>query len=305
MNLRYRPLISVLFCFWTLAGCKYRVRYTHSAADAPVSQAHKDDPVITDLDTSMVSLKAGAKVSMTDLMSQVWEFDDADPAHWNAIFWDSAENARIYPELALFKDLTVTANARCHIQMGKWELNKELRELRLRFDDGASTIYHIHQAAVEHMEMIRIQGDDNALIQLSAQAIAHRRPEEDPFYPLNNWWRKRPTVPETAEQIRGRVQNYLHFFALFFLDNHLRQQTEISFIGLPCCFIWYNGGIGIQGESDLDERWARCFYSKAQALKGHALLVSLLKSHTLNWPEHPTSWISQTGDVLQQMADKL
>jgi hypothetical protein len=177
--------------------------------------------------------------------------------------------------------------------------------LVLRFYDGNSCICNIRLAAVEQMEITRIQGDDNALIKLDAQAIVHKRPEEDPFYPLNNGWRIRPTVPETAEQIRWRVQSYVHFFALFFLDNHLRQQTEISFIGLPCCLIWYNGGIGIQRESDLDERWIHCFYSKAQALKGHAMLVSLLKSHTLIWPEHPTSWISQTGDVLKQMADKL
>jgi hypothetical protein len=29
-----------------------------------------------------------------------------------------------------------------------------------------------------------------------------------------------------------------------------------------------------------------------------------LGKHGLKWPEHPTSWVKQTGEVLQQLTDK-
>jgi hypothetical protein len=301
-----RALIPLIFCLWALTACSHHTRYVHAPADTTGKPTLKEDTIaIKDLDGSMLSLKTAARVSMTDLLSQPWKLDDADPAHWNEIFWDSSINARMYPELSLFKDMTVTVNAHTHIQMGKWQLYKETRDLVLRFDDGTSNTYRVDRAALRQMEMNWLRANDNVLLQLSAQAIVHKRPEEDPLHPSNNRWRIRPAKPETVVQIGRRVKEYVHFFALYFRDNHLRQETDISFIGLPCCFIWYNGGIGIQNEMDLDKRWIACFYSDAQALTAYKMLVPILQSHTLHWPEHPTSWIAQTGDVLKEMADRL
>lgn len=306
MNVSNTAFIPLIICFWALTGCKSPANHVHWPEDAKEDKGHKEDSItIKDLDGSMLSLRATAKISITDLLSQVWKLDDTDKAHWNELFWDSSINARMYPEIALFKDLTVTVNAHSHIRLGKWKLNKESRELTLRFDDGGSNIYKIDQVALRQMEMNWARAEDNVFLQLSSQAIAHRRPEEEPLYPSNNRWRIRPSTPETVAQIRRRVKDYVHFFALYFRDNHLRQETDISFIGLPCCFIWYNGGIGIQNELDLDKKWIACFYSETQAMTGYRMLVPILQSHELRWPEHPTSWISQTGDVLQQMADKL
>jgi hypothetical protein len=306
MNRSNKAFIPLIFCFWALTGCRSHIDHVQWSADVTSKKAHKEDTItIKDLDTSMLSLKSVVRVSMTDLLSQPWQLEDADQPHWNEIFWDSSINARMYPEIALFKDMTVTVNAHSRIQMGKWQLNKEAGELALRFDDGTSNLYKIDRAALRQMEMNWVRVNDNVFLQLSAQAIVHKQPEKDPLHPSNNRWRIRPAKPETAEQIRSRVKGCVHFFALYFRDNHLRQETDISFIGLPCCFIWYNGGIGIQNEMDLDRKWIACFYSEAQALTGYKMLVPILQSHTLHWPEHPTSWVGQTGDVLQEMADKL
>jgi hypothetical protein len=304
-----KTLIPLLFWFCALSGCQGRHGIHNSSKDHGTSgqQGAKDDPAdITDLDTSMLSLTAGPRISINDLLSQDWNFEDVDPPHWNEYFWDSSADARIYPGIALFKDQSVTVNARSRIQMGKWALNKESRELSMQFSDGSSITYIIRQVSVRRMELIRSKGFfDIAKIKLSAGAIVHKRAEEDPFYSSNNWWRIRPGTSETPEQIRRRIKNCVHFFALYFLDNHHRQETDISFIGFPSCFIWYNGGIGIEKEADLEKKWKDCFYSETQAMEGYRLLEDILQSHTLKWPDHPTSWIQQTGEVLQQMADKL
>ena len=143
------------------------------------------------------------------------------------------------------------------------------------------------------------------MLYFSSDGIVHKRPEEDPFHPSNNRWRIKPSSSETDKQILDRVKQCIHFYALFFQDNHQRQETDISFIGLPNCFVWYNGGIGLPMEVELDNKWIDCFYSKKEALKGYQMLKTLIEKHVLVWPEHPTSWIKETAEMLDQMHDKM
>jgi hypothetical protein len=257
-------------------------------------------------DTSILALKSFTKVSFEDVLSQVWKMDDADQPHWNQLFWDSGTNTRKFPEIALFRDLAVTENARCGIQMGRWHLNKNTRELVLRFANGLSKTYIIRNITVKQMELVWKRGaNDEADIILKAGAMAHKRPREDPFYPSNNQWRIKPRVTETHEQIRLRVKGFVHFFAQFYWDSYRRQEMDISYSGLPCCFEWYDGGIGMQSRSDLDKRWMDCFYSDDEAFKGYDMLADILQRHELKWPEHPSSWVQQTAQVLDQMEEKL
>src|SRR5579872_4473354 len=96
----HRAFILLFVCSWALTAC-----HSHHPSpdargnpDASTETGHKDNTsAITDPDTSMLSLKSSSRVSLTDLLSQVWKLEDADQAHWNAIFWDSLTDTRIYP----------------------------------------------------------------------------------------------------------------------------------------------------------------------------------------------------------------
>lgn len=305
-----KTLIPLLFCYWALAGCgaHNKVRNAPDVNKTPGRQEEGGDAVsLSDLDTSMLSLTAGSRISTNDLLCQVWTLEDADKPHWDEFFWDSVNNAALHPEIALFRDKSVTVNPRGRIRTGKWELNKDTRELAIHFTDGSSATWFIRVISVKRMYLSRSQGGPgDEYILLSPRGVAHRRPEEDPYYPSNNLWRIKPRTPETNAQIRRRLKNYLHFFSLYFLDIYDRHVTNnISYIGLPYCFEWYNGGIGMTKESELETIWLDCFYSRQQAMEGYRLLEGILESHELKWPEHPTSWVQQEGQVLQQMADKL
>ncbi|HMH21648.1 MAG TPA: hypothetical protein VK563_07725 [Puia sp.] len=310
-----RWLFLTLFCFWALAACeskRVRVRDTlrHGKSDdrSGNGEVHGQDVIPTgaELDSSLLSLKKGPWAATDDVMSQDWKLDDADQPHWNEVFWDSSSDTRQYPELALFRDYSVTENARCRMRTGKWKLYKESRALILRFGDGFSRIYFIKGIAMKQMELIwRKTPNDSVLIKLSADAAIHKRSAEDPYHPVNNDWRIKPKASETDEQLRLRLKQCVHFYALFFHDNNQRQLTEISFSGLPTCFVWYNGGIGMEARADLDKKWIDCFYSTFQALKAYEMLSSILRKHDLKWPEHPTSWVKQTAEVLDQLCDKL
>lgn len=295
-----------LFCFWTLTACRQgsaRHKGEGKGSDEKVVPDAGQPISITDLDTSMVSLKTSKAVALSDVVSQLWKFTDADKSHWNEIFWDSVTDTRQYPEWVLFPDHSITADARCGMKIGQWQLNKDTRELILKYQ-GTSQTYLVRDIALKQLELIGKKEDGAVELRLSADALVHKRPVEDPFYPANNQWRIKPVSSETHDQIRTRIKGCVHFYSLFFLDNHQRQATEISFSGLPSCFIWYNGGIGMQPRTTLDKKWIDCFYSSAEAYVAYDLLSTQLGKHELKWPEHPTSWVKQTGDVLEQLANK-
>ncbi len=257
----------------------------------------------------MASFRWTRAVALTTALSQVWKMEDADQPHWNRIFWDSADDVRQFPELALFKDFTFTENPRCGIKTGVWHVNKEQRQLILQYKEGGGKIYFIRQVAKRGLKLEWAPdpgvGARPAIIGLSAEALVHKRAEDDPYYPANNRWRIKPASPETPEQIHARLKGYVHFYSLFFRDNRQRQEKEISFSGFPACLVWYNGGIGMPDRKEMDGKWVGCFYSREQADKGYGILEAILAKHDLKWPEHPTSWIKQTYEVLDQIFGKL
>jgi hypothetical protein len=261
-------------------------------------------PATTDLDTSMMALKTFQTLSLEDAISQVWKFDDADKTHWNKIFWDTVTDTRQYPELALFQDHSALLNPRCGLKTGTWNLDKENGEMSLLWKDGSADLFIVRQRALRQMELAWHRGGDLALVRLKSDAIVHKHAEEDPYHPSNVTWMISPEAKETHDQLRHRIKACVHWYALFFMDNHNRQETEISFSGLPSCFEWYNGGIGMQSKSGLDKKWLACFYSEDQAYAAYDIIAGEIGKHELKWPEHPTSWVKQTGEVLQQLTNK-
>ncbi|MBS1666585.1 MAG: hypothetical protein JST58_04335 [Bacteroidetes bacterium] len=258
------------------------------------------------LDTALIDLKSASSLALENVLGQFWKMEDADQKHWNQLLWDSISDKKKFPELALYRDFSLTENARDHIRFGKWAVNKKNRKLLLKFTDGTTEIYTIQKIAYQNLVVSKKDADGNEMtLYFSSDGLVHKRPEEDPFYPSNNRWRIKPSRSETDQQILDRLKQCAHFYALFFSDNHQRQETDISFIGLPNCFVWYNGGIGLPLEGGLDNKWIDCFYSKKEALKAYQMLKTLIEKHVLVWPEHPTSWIKETADMLDQVHDKI
>ncbi|HLK30579.1 MAG TPA: hypothetical protein VKT28_18505 [Puia sp.] len=264
----------------------------------------KEDSIQLDT-TTITSLKSLKAAPLNEALSQLWKMDDVSQKYWNYLMWDSGVDKRKYPELALYKDFSATENARCKIRMGKWKINKESRELLLNFTDGSNEKYFVKKILLQKIVLTKKINDEDVDITFISDGLAQKNLTKDPFYPANNLWRIKPKQSETDEQILWRVKQCVHFYSLFFSDNHRRAATEIAFDGLPNCFQWYNGGIGVPQELDLDKKWMDCFYSEKEALRGYHLLRILIEKHVLVWPENPTSWIQETHEMLDQIYDKL
>ncbi|HEY4206551.1 MAG TPA: hypothetical protein VGM31_07060 [Puia sp.] len=302
-------LLQYLFLSMVLYACKHASSARHKDGPDTISLTETSikappENTITDLDSSMVSLKTFRSLSLEGAISQVWEFEDADKSHWNDIFWDSLADTRKFPELALFPDHSALLNPRCGLKMGTWNLDKENGEMSLQWKDGSLDLFIVRQRALRQMELLWHRGGDIALVRLKSDALVHKDMKDDPYFPENNRWRVRPSSSETRDQLRRRIRACIHWYSLFFLDNHFRQKKEISFNGYPTCFEWYNGGIGMKVKLDLDKSWKSIFYSEDQALTAYDMIADELGKHHLKWPEHPTSWVEQEGQVLEQLAGK-
>ena len=295
-------LFLLFFFTCSLAACNVKKSKSYKKNSSENSQK---DTAKAALDTGMISLRAFKTIALNDLFCQDWNMDDADQKHWNELFWDSVNNKRKYPGLCLFRDFSFTENARAEIKTGKWELDKARRQLSLSFKDGTKFFYYIRQLSVKAITLVWRRSEDSVVMNFSSDNLIHKRVEDDPFYYENNKWRTKPLVAENNAQIRQRVKECVHFYALFYKDNMQRQETDISFIGLPCCFEWYNGGISIPLAIELDKKWINCFYSEDQAYHGYDMLKTLLETQKLKWPDRKIGWVGQTQAVLEQIRDKL
>jgi len=293
-----------LFAFY---GLSVSCHFTSNAGKPAIHDTTRNKPAeTTNLpDTALRALKRAGIVSIQELLSQRWELEDADRRHWDGLLWDSELHKRKYPSICLFRDNAFTQNARCGIRMGSWKLNTTSRILELDYKEGTPERYVIRDVSLKMIEAVLEDGMDSIQIRLQSDGIVHKRAAEDPFYPSNNSWRIKPQAPESPSQIRSRLKACVHFYALFFKDNFQRRASDISFIGLPSCFVWYNGGIGLTPMIELDRKWKECFYSEDQAVSAYGMLNDVMQKHNLKWPKHADSWIEETQAVLVQIENQL
>ena len=262
---------------------------------------------IADGDTSMISFGKMKPLNITYDLCQQWELKDPDDASTNDLTYDPQSGDHLFQEMMLFRDSSVTFNPRNGLKMGKWKLGQSENKLLLilRFQNEAAREFIILQKKSDKLSLAWKEGDLHLGMRLTSDAKAHANELNDPFHPFNNKWRVHPKKAETENEILDRVRNCVRFYALFFRDRILRHKSEINFAGLPSCFIWYNGGIGLYEIDALPQSWIDCFYSEQQAIKGRNILKQLFAKYDFNWPKGTPSWFYETHSVLEQIYHKL
>jgi len=147
-----KPFLYYLFWLAVLFACHGTGSHHTTKTDtlSLTEVTTKADRPVEDLDSSMVSLKTFGSLSLEDAISQRWDFDDADKAHWDKVFWDSVTNTRQYPELALFPDHSALMDPRCRVKTGTWNLDKENGEMSLLWKDGSADLFIVRQRVLRH-----------------------------------------------------------------------------------------------------------------------------------------------------------
>ena len=281
-------LTIVVFACLLITGCNSNKTESDSE-----SQDLKDTIVSTLADLS-------ASTDVRKLLCQNWENkDDAEEA---ALSGGGEGLEQPYRGFSFFADSTVVENPRDNIRFGKWSMNDADKLIHIVFDGNVKKQYKI--AAIGARQMILLNMTDKQKIVYRADAKVQQDILDDPFYSSNNLWRIKPKQSETDDAIQSRTEQCVQFYAKFLADNAGRGANIISFAGLPSCFKWYRGGISVTNKDKLETKWLNCFYSKEQALKGHAMLEKII-SKKYKWNKKERDWVRQSADVMKQMYDTL
>jgi hypothetical protein len=242
------------------------------------------------------------KNDIRDNLCQHWEFSKSEGASSAELTMDENFNP-IHPQYNFFKDGTVMVNARHEARIGKWELRGR-DSLHLFLADTMHKWFTITTVDSRDLRMATKDKTGKSLfLNLRGTAMVHQNMHNDPFHPVNNQWRIKPSKPESDPDIRKRVADCIKFYALYYRDNLLRKSKVINYEGFPTVFKWYNGGIGMTDEDDMDEKWVDCFFDEAEAVKGYKFMQRLIVDYEYEWPEK-VIWPLKTHSVLEQMYHK-
>lgn len=279
-----------------LAGC-INVLKKNKDADADQEKTGKDS---TGLAAGLKDLSGERKIS--SLICQRWFNKDDQEAYDNS---DGVHMKFPYRSLHFFTDSTMVKYPYLDLGFGKWSFNEADKTIHVQYEDGTKETYLIKAIGVKSMLIVNEDYPKNK-IEMISDGIVEKDIKEDPFYYSNNRWRIKPKHAETDEEIKERLRQCIHFYHLYLKDNSDRNESSIMVHGIPSCFIWYDGGIGIKDKDKLDETWIDCFYNKEQAMKAYNI-VNELNNKKYNWGNDSTetSWIKQSAPILQQMCDSL
>ncbi|MFT3911029.1 MAG: hypothetical protein QM737_16540 [Ferruginibacter sp.] len=258
----------------------------------------------TDIDYRALGLEDLKQSSiMRDILCQSWEYEeDALEAKDVDI---TSDMEVVYRGYSFFNDGTVTKDPRGNIRTGKWSLKIEKPvTISMEFDHGQQDIKQLAYLRPSEMILSEGEGNDRKKKSLLADEFRHINVKDDPFYPTNVLWRIKPTSPETEKSIRQRLKDCIHFFVLYYEEKINTQAETVTFIGLPTCFTWYSGAVGLQDENQLQRKWINCFYNREQAMTAYKLADKLLRTK-LDLPKKESSWLKANLSILKEMEKKV
>jgi hypothetical protein len=96
--------------------------------------------------------------------------------------------------------------------------------------------------------------------------------DSDPWSPSLNQWRLKPANSESADEIKKRVRNHLHFMYSFFSFAIRGERYWVSQDWFFSVIKPGNNGTALLSVRNIPSQWYSCFYDSTQAMQGYELL---------------------------------
>jgi hypothetical protein len=261
-----------------------------------VVPSQKNNEKITD------SAPSGIRKDTFHLLCQLWQLTDAENPTSKDVSFTNSDSVIFQPGIVFMTDSTVLENPAGEMTYGKFNLSGGI--INVKYNDGRKAVYLITRLHKDELRLKRTENKHSSYLSYTPTNTYWADANKNPFSQKNYQWAVKPKRPETDEAIKTRVKNCIQFYAYYLQGYVDGGATKIDFLGMPCCFHWYSGGISIQNENKLDKKWAHCFYSDEQAFKGRQMIEDII-SKKYKWDEKEANWIKQTVPVLEQMRDSL
>ena len=263
--------------------------------DCSMQQEHKDEKIGNE---KMPVLK-----NPFNKLCQYWEVTDAEGPTYRDLYDEQQEGVKNYPGIIFMTDSTFLENPKAEMRYGKFVYKG--KEIDAQFDDGKKAVYTIQNIDGDTMQVKRVEKDHTSILYLKGDRVFWPDASLNPFNKINSQWRIKPSKSESPEQLTERLKGCVQFYEYLFIGNGDSDNNDINFIGLPTCFKWYQGGILVQSEKNLDKKWINCFYSQEEAMSARQMMEDALTTKKYDWDTTQTNWLKQTANVLKQIHDKM
>jgi hypothetical protein len=216
------------------------------------------------------------------------------------------EKSRLGFSWHFFPDGTLVEVSAQKYAEGKWSSNDGNKTLDITVPSAAKA----EKIAVTYM------GTDSLAIQIGTGKNVHTFgfqnngakydvPTQNPFHPINNQWRIKPTASETDEQLKARIKNNIEHFALILESTIKHNLKTASFRQSPTCYHQYNGGVGLEAKKDLSAAWLDCFFDKNDAERAYKLAEKGMKAEGKAATNIKNNWVQNNLAVFRHLQQNL
>jgi hypothetical protein len=303
----YRFLFVILFIWACNSSTQVPAKKNKHASKKDAGNFVFRERLVQGSDTAILDVHDLGVTDLDMVLSQRWQLSDVSDASDDRLVWVNGNEKRLFPELILFSDFNAVVDPRIEMKTGKWKrkLHDKTHTIYFTYGNGKTKTYRIRELSATNLKLSWKDGADSFWINFHSDGKIHQNVINDPFYPANNTWRIKPRKKETDAQVFERVKGCVRFYALYYRDAIKRQKKEITWLGLPEIFEWYNQAIGLPEKKLVEDSWIKCFYNKEQALQGYDILHKLIVDYEYDWPANTPGWEFQTQSVLEQMYFKM
>jgi hypothetical protein len=263
--------------------------------DCSMQQEHKDEKIVDE--------KFPVFKDPFHKLCQYWEVTDAERPTYRDLYDNQQEGVKNYPGIIFMTDSTFLENPKSAMRYGKFVFKG--KEIDAQFDDGKKAVYRIQNIQGDTMEFRRVEKDHTTILYVKGDRVFWPDALLNPFNKLNSKWRIKPSKLESPQELNERLKECVQFYEYLFLGNAESDNNDINFLGLPTCFKWYQGGIFVLSEKNLDKKWVNCFYSEEQAQQARQMMEDVVTTKKYHWDTTQTNWLKQTANVLKQIHDKM
>ncbi|WP_353720560.1 hypothetical protein [Dyadobacter sp. 676] len=179
--------------------------------------------------------------------------------------------------ISFFPDSTFTrVTTEGEYTTGRWDFDTAAHTIFLTSNRKTEEIGVFFSFADNGLRLVNFEFSPNESVSLIEYGRKLSRPQDDPYFGDNNWWRIKPDKPENDTQIRARLLNYLAHTASILKSAQIREQDYISMEFSQGIVKLYNVGIGVVKKDKIPATWLSSFYSVEEARKAYDMFEDYL-----------------------------
>ena len=216
-------------------------------------------------------------IAETDLAKFVWISTD-----YKELTEEDEIMIAPYAYMRLFADSSFTGIALRGYFTGKWIHKKDNGQLWLIPDSNFIPVIReqlvvvgMHKKIETEMEWSLLKKNNGEFSDPYATLYMKQgtgNPAIDPFAPAYNLYRQKPDKPESPDDIKKRVINYLDFLEAFYMFSSENKLTKPESDWFPTPLkMEMSGSIRIANSEELKD-WYACFYNDEQAIEGYKII---------------------------------